>query len=297
MTDPLIEDDASPVRAVVITFVILVSLAIGTLFIPRAEVHAQGTFANTTVSVPVLTNFAGTGAFGCPTSGLGGGQCQGITQGVFPNIGGGSHWLHYCTSATALQIQLQESPDAVSGHYAAITPIYGVPAVGSCGVIQGGGYFQNLQGNILSQSGGSTSVWYSASAGPVSTFPTGVNSVGATSPVQCDKSLTSDVAAGALVSLIAGVSGKRIFLCGGTYSFNAATTTGGISLAHSNNGIGTCNPFGLMWNNVILSTTPQQITPFNFTSGALIIPNGESLCVLTGTITATTTIDIAYAQL
>ena len=140
MTDPLIEDDASPVSASLITFVILASLAVGTLFIPRSKVYAQGTFANTTVSVPVLTNFAGTGTFGCPTSGLGGGQCQGITQDVFPNIGQGSHFLHYCTTATALQIVLQETPDNVGAHAAQITPIYGVPPLGSCAVIQGGGF-------------------------------------------------------------------------------------------------------------------------------------------------------------
>ncbi len=288
------KDYRDAVKLFWIVLAILFGLALGTLLVPRA--HAQNTFANTTVSVPVLTSFAGVGTFGCPSSGTGGGQCQGITSGVFPNIGQGAHFLHYCTTATTLQLGLEESPDGVN--YAFITPIYGPPPFGApCGLIQAGGYFQTVRGHILAQSGGSTSVWYSASAGPISVFPTGVNSNGAFSPVQCDKTVLLSVAPSTTSLLITGTNDQRIFICGGTYSFSAATTTGQISLQYGTGS--TCSTVGpvAFWINLVTASTPQTEAIFSLSAGAPIVPVANNFCVTTTGITATTEVAIAYAQL
>lgn len=285
--------------------------------------HAQfnGYVGLQTVMVPVVQNSSATGRFR-----------------VNSNIGASYHTFTYClsTPATALQLIVEQSPDGQDAHFTQVSPISEFPwqAINSnnCGIIRVGGYYSVMAINVLLLTGGTLSVWYSATAGPTDIFPPAVNSSGGTSPIACDQSIAiNQLAAGGTYQLVPGNPNQGIYVCGGTLSFDAATTAGSEELVVANANCGgislttaarprvarprlsgpqvrtPAKPAGRppalaagtpVWFTYITPASPQ-LFPINASSATIRIPpttTGSTLCLVVGTVTANTAITLQFAQ-
>lgn len=236
----------------------------------------------------------------------------GRTQ-VNTNTGASFHTFTYCVSpGTAMRLIIEESPDGATSHFTQISPAYTAPTNfvngNACGIIRVGGYYSVLAVNILQISAGNVTVWYTSTAGPSDVFAPAVNSSGGFSPVQCDLTTTSSaLAPGGTYTMVLGIQGEAIYVCGAFISFNAATTAGAIELLP---GQSSCTvvapgpgPINVdLFGTYILASTPQQFEFGNPNSFARIqstaVGAGASndLCLRIGAITAATAISISYAQ-
>lgn len=252
---------------------------------------------------------------------------------VNANIGASYHTFTYClsTPTTAIQLFIEESPNGQPGSFTQISPISEFPwqAINgnNCGIIRVGGYYSVLAVNIILLSGGTASVWYTATAGPTDIFPPAVNSSGGTSPVACDQTVVfTALAPSATYELVRGNPNQGIYVCGGVISFSAATTPGSVDLSTGNVGCGgpvlaarrpgrrvaiaprtPAKPNGRppsfaagtgVWFSYITATSPQ-LFPINSTSSAIRIPpssTGSSLCFDVGPVGASTGVSLIFAQ-
>jgi hypothetical protein len=214
-------------------------------------------------------------------------------------IGAGASYWTYCTTATSLSVIAEESPDNVSAHFVPVSVTYGVPVTingNPCAVIQAGGLFAYPSFNVLSIAGGTISVWYSASTGVVSTLPPATNSSGATTPVQCDSTQGAAAVGAAQARIITGAAGKRIYVCGGTFSLQAAPTgLGSVALVTgtgSNCGTGTATIYSILTN-----TASPVIFPLGASSNAIfVVPPSTDLCLTGAANEAGTQLYLSYAQ-
>lgn len=299
-------------------------VALVTLLLPvAAEAQFNGYVGLQTVMVPVVLNTASTGRFK-----------------VNANIGSSYHTLTYClsTPSTALQLIVEQSPDGQDAHFTQVSPISEFPwqAINnnSCGVIRVGGYYSILAVNVLLLSGGTISIWYTGTAGPTDIYPPAVNSSGGTSPAECDQSLVfSQLAPGAVYQLVTGNPNQGIYICGGTLSFDGATSSGSIQMQvggtncggitqaslplkrHIGKGVTVtqaprfppAKPAGRppalaagtpVWFSYVTVQTPQ-VFPINAAKSTIRIPPttaGSSLCLNVGAITADVGLTLTFAQ-
>jgi hypothetical protein len=214
-------------------------------------------------------------------------------------IGAAAHKWLYCTSAGSLQVIAEESPDGVSGHYVAVSPIYGIPGFtingNPCAEIQVGGLAAYPAFNVLSISGGTISVWYLGTTGAISTFPPAVNSLGATSPTICDSTVSVAVGNNSTVQLLAGKSNQTIYLCDAQYSFLGATTSGSLQLITGGGltcGTGPTN----VWTDETTANTPQTYQLFSGTGASPRIGPGNNLCLASLTVGTGVMVSLSYAQ-
>ncbi len=112
----------------------IVALIIGVLLLAG---FWQGGGPFTTLSQPVVFTNGG-GAVG-PSA-------------VFRNIGQASHWLIYCPSGSPTSVQIQLEGSADNATYYQISEI-GTQTSG-CGILEAGGYWNNVRANIIALSGG-----------------------------------------------------------------------------------------------------------------------------------------------
>jgi len=210
-------------------------------------------------------------------------------------IGAGGHYFTYCTTATSLQIIAEESPDGVAGHFVPISSVYGVPSAingNPCAVIQVGGMYGYPAVNVLSISGGSVSVWYSATTAIVNAFPPAQNSQGAATVTSCDKSLNIGSGQNLTTLLITGTATQSIHVCGFTISFSAAPASGSITLESGTGS--TCATGSLYpWSMFTISSSPQTIDVGRTFS---ILPS-TNLCLEVTSVGASTTVEfnMSYA--
>lgn len=214
-------------------------------------------------------------------------------------IGAGAHFFTYCTSATSLQLIAEESGDNVSGHFVPISIVYGVPPISlngnPCAVIQAGGYYNYLAINVLSISGGSVSVWYSGSSGPIGVFPPAQNSIGATTPVVCDQSIVRGISANSTSAGISGTSNQAIYVCGITVSFNGEPTGASSFTVEYGTG-GSCGTGTQILVTTLLNTTSPTIFPIGGGSTIFRAPTGNSVCLVAGPTVPAGDVTLSYAQ-
>jgi|GEM_PF-4560871 len=247
--------------------------------------HGQGTNNNLTTTVQLLNNSSATGRVVVPAAN---------------QIGAGAHLFTYCSSATTLQLIVEESPDNVSSHYTQISPVYGPPLAqlngNNCNTIQVGNYFTYPAINVLSISGGTVSIWYSGTQGTISVFPPAINSLGATTPAVCDQQAIFSVATGTTTNIISGVAGTNIYVCSIALSFVAAPGNGTIAL--STGGGATCSTFGFnRWGPLATSANTPLLFFAGGPFGSLVkAPFGQNVCLAAGAITTTVQGSVTYAQ-
>ena len=232
------------------------------------------------------------------------------------NIGASYHVVTFCTTTatTSVKVFLEESPDGDPTHFTQITPVssagppFTTPSNGNlCTIIRAGGYFSVLAINVAELAGGAISAWYDATAGPADVFPPAVNSVGSASPVQCDRTAVfQGLAPGATYLLVKGDLTQNIYVCGGTISFQAATTAGAIDLYQSTALSPACDTFvpnSSGYDVFILPSSPQLFQMNAAPNSLLRIPSHVSgtttvfnLCLSIGAIGAPTNLTLFFAQ-
>lgn len=229
-------------------------------------------------------------------------QAANVNSSILTNLGAAAHFLSYCNTGFTGTISLQASPDGTfSSPIILATASYGQNSVtdSACHVLQAGGYFPTVRVSLSNYAAGSVNAWYSSSALPIAFAASAQNSNGPTSPIACDKfgvvQIAQSVSNGILVGLL-GASAK-IYLCQMTFSFSAATTAGTINLEDGTSGGCTTASGVSNWQLQVTASTPQTLTfggPLGTFTGTL--NPGRCLMVVTGAITASTTISFSYAQ-
>jgi len=211
-------------------------------------------------------------------------------------IGAGASYWTYCTSATTFSAIAEESPDDVSAHFVPVSVTYGVPSKingNPCDVIPAGGMFGYPAFNVLAVSGGTYSLWYSASTGTVATFPPAFTSTGASAVAQCDQSALVNTGAGSTALLVTGTAGQQIHICGFTLSFvGSSGNTGFASLVYGTGATCVGSPAGTSWEIYFNSaSTPLDV------SRSFVVPAGVNLCYSPpGTGTAGNVVSVSYAK-
>jgi hypothetical protein len=219
---------------------------------------------------------------------------------IVTNIGQSAHFLSYCNTGFRGQILLEASPDGTfSSPILIASATYGQAGIAdsACHVLQGGGYYQTVHARVANYAIGSVSAWYTALGSPISYAPSAIGSNGATAPVACDQSsILANIAQSTTTALVTGLAGTRIYICQLTISFNAATTAGLITLQEFT-GAGCTGAQGAVWQIQATANTPQL-----FTVGAPLgsfgrtLTSGNTVCVVTGAVTAGTSFTASYAQ-
>jgi hypothetical protein len=208
-------------------------------------------------------------------------------------IGAAASYWTYCTTATSLQVIAEESPDSIPAHYVPLSPVYGVPTSvngNSCGLIQAGGLYGYPAFNILSISGGTITIWYSATVGAVSTFPPANSSSGATSLPVCDQQALATASSGSTSLVITGASGQSIHICGWTLSFPGAAVTGNAILIDATTGTSCATAIHNDWEAYFNSTSQ----PFDHNIGLVVGP-GKDVCITAPGTGGGVEISVSYA--
>ena len=121
--------------------------------------------------------------------------------------------------------------------------------------------------------------------------PASSQTLGPPNSIACSQQAVANIASATTTSLVAGVAGKSIFICGWhVTSINAASTT-----------------FQFEYGTGASCTTPTVLTPaFNVTSTApsadhvdythMQIPAGQQLCVVTGAGATGTAVFVWFNQ-
>jgi hypothetical protein len=264
------------------TLILFVLLALLGCAAPR-RAHAQflGYVADQSVAQVVFTAQAANGA-----------------SGILNNIGQASHFVLYCDTGFKGTLNLEASPDGTfSTPIVIATATYGQNGVvdNACHVLQAGGYYQTVRLRMLNYVAGSMNAWYTAIGAPISVSPTAFNSNGATAPVACDNASFQNALASATTALQNLLAGTRIYLCGFTLSFSAATTTGTLRIGYGTDN--SCSGFFALWGMNVTASSPQFVS-FGGPLGALLSTPavGQSLCMSIGGITASTAVSLSYAQ-
>lgn len=203
------------------------------------------------------------------------------------NTGAGSSVITYCTTATALQIIAEGSPDGVSTHYIPVSTIYGVPSAingNACGSIQFGGYYPAIAVNVLSISGGNVSVWYSGIAGPGPFTPPASNSFGGTSNVLCDQTHSVNLTAGGGTAALLIPNSYLItktYVCGVFISFSAAPTSSTYVYLEGFTGGGTCtsSSTGNLYEFYVSSGSPLDFPVSLGGNSVTVVPAGSGICI------------------
>lgn len=249
---------------------------------PPAPVHAQNA-GNTGTFTSAQVVFSGQTTTACSR--------------LLDNIGQSSHFLQYASTAEVGgftgAIDLEASFDAV--HWVPIAIANLTLAQGQGGVLQAGGYYQNVR-SCVTVASGTLSAWYSSSSGPVAYTPPALNSSGTTSPTACDLPLVAAVASGATSRIV--IEGTRqLAVCEVAITFDAATAAGSVQLGFRIPPDVSCTGFAPLWQVDTLAGTPQYL-PYGSPLGAFLrAPGlGDDLCIK-NTSGANLTISVSYTRL
>jgi hypothetical protein len=207
----------------------------------------------------------------------------------------------YCTSAWIGSIDVETVQNGQTVVLSAASYQVGSADTG-CHVLQAGGYFPNQRATIAPSGSntGTISVWYSASAAPISFAAAGVDSSGPTSPVVCDQATFAAIGTGTSGAIVPGVGtfllpGTRPVICGFTISFSGATGTGFVDIAWFTTSA--CSSSSVTtWALTTLASTPQAlVVPLRQQPPAGTLTNPVP-CVV-NTSGATVTIALSYANI
>lgn len=244
------------------------------------------------VIVVLLSGFQNNGNTGTATIAQQVTYTAGVSQ-VFRNVGQSAHFLTFClTGWTGTGIVLEESFDGTT-NWTTIAFTSGPTSGNGCGVLQAGGYYQNVRSRAGTL-GGTIVAFYSATSGPISFSATGVGSQGPRAPTACDKSATVDVANTATGLVITGFpdTGGEFRVCGYTISFNGATAAGSYQFVTANDN--TCAGPVTVWPAFTTAATPQTVV-MGSGLGQLFKPNGIVLC-FTNNSGAIARVNVAWAN-
>lgn len=217
-------------------------------------------------------------------------------QSIFTNVGQSAHFLHYCSSSGFTgTIDLEESFDGVTNWtpiaYASFlaTPL---PANG-CGILQAGGYYQNIRSVVNNVVAGTVTADYNASSGPIAFTPVGIGPTGSTSPTVCNQSKTLPVGSGATVLLVPEVLASTIRVC--AYQITAAQTSNGAFQFQSSTGANSCTGLTDVWDVYSIGGTPEVFALGNGVGQIFSALPLNSLCV-TNSEGQAAYVNIAYAS-
>lgn len=274
------EEFLKVVRASIIAFaVVLAAFLLSDVTSPRHEASAQGsgTIGIQAIEVPVFLNAV---ANGC--------------SGVLKDIGQGQNTLYVVTTTFTGTIDLEWTPNPVTttSTYYPITVASYVADAGTH-ALSVSGYYPNLRSCVSGFTAGEIQAWYSASAGPIGIAP-GFGSSGPTSIPVCDKQGIIQVATSTTgVGPVPVNSGDVVIVCGYSWSFAAATTTGYIALAFAPTG--TCVGDTIVWESYTTSSTPQTL-PISLPQRGLGGSGGyQTVCAINNS-GATAYVNISYAS-
>lgn len=217
-------------------------------------------------------------------------------QSIFTNVGQSAHFLHYCTvGGFTGTIDLEESFDGSTNW----TPIaYAsflaspLPA-GTCGILQAGGYYQNVRSVVNNVVSGTVTADYNASSGPIAYTPVGIGPTGSVSPTVCNQSKTLLVPTGTTSLLVPEVLASTIRVC--AYQITAAQTSNGTFAFQSSTSANSCTGLTDVWDLYSIGGTPEV---FGLGSGVGQIFSAlplNSLCVTNGE-GQNAYVNIAYAS-
>jgi hypothetical protein len=209
-------------------------------------------------------------------------QASGTSSVILPDFGFASQSLFVCNTGFTGTIDLEWSPPIPGSQtfgpfYPLILATYSNDS--ACHTLQLGGYFPNLR-STMTRGAGLLSAWYTASAAPISYFPSGLGSNGASSPIQCDQSVgASVIGTGSYASLIA--SNTRGFaICGFTVSFNGATSTQTDGVQVGFGSASGCSGAVYEWFITTTPNTPQVISVGGGLGAMFQVPfSGSGICV------------------
>jgi hypothetical protein len=225
------------------------------------------------------------------------------TSSVITNLGQSSHFITVCNNLFAGAIILESSVDGTFSPANNVVAANFVQQDSDCHLIQAGGYYPAMRVRIVSTTG-QTTITYSGIGGPVAPQPSAFETIGPTSPISCDQSLTTLINPSLTgVTLITGQPGVTIIVCSVTLNFSAATTAGVISIGAlastpqpSGGGCTLGTPFG---NPLFVldttSATPQTI-PIASAGGLFRAITGNPVCISVGAIGANTLVNMSFAQ-
>jgi len=213
---------------------------------PGESVHAQnsGNTGTFTTAQPAFTSVSSASS----------------TSAIFLNIGQCSHYLSF-VSAGALSavadISLEESYDGKTN----FIPIASGHQVGpGGGVLQAGGYYQNVRARLANNTGLTITATYQASSGCVAYAAAGQGTAGATAPVICDSQSTTTLPTGNAAILTTLVTGKTPAICGFTVSFEGATGAGHLDFFGGVSGCTFVSPLFDLYRIATTANTPQFLT-------------------------------------
>lgn len=255
-------------------------LFVGVVIEPHSHVYAQGAgvVGIQTKEVSVFAAQAASGSSGgfwqCGATG-------GTACAVLPDNGFASNVLSFCNTNFSGSIDLEWSPTGSAPFYPLTTANYTndtncVTNAPNQHVLQLGGYFPNLRSSVT-RTAGSVSAWYTASAAPISFFPSAIGSNGPTAPIQCDQATGASIVTTGTTQLFALPNSRGVAVCGFTISF-----TGTPSSVVSAVQVGYNSACPLI-NSWAISTTPSTPQTIVVGSGIGTIfqspPNVSDLCV------------------
>jgi hypothetical protein len=185
---------------------------------------------------------------------------------ILPDFGFAAHNLTYCNSAFQGSIDFEYSPTGPSPFVPVILTRAAYPSGitatdSACHVLQLGGYYPNLRVTVT-PTAGSLSATYSASAAPIPIVSTGLGTFGPSPPIVCDQNSIQSVATGntATIGNIGPYfAGDTIVICSFSIAFNAATTTGQVSLNWGTS-VACSTLSGATWEAFTTASSPQFIS-------------------------------------
>ncbi len=188
--------------------------------------------------------------------------------GYLPDVGQGIQSLFFCNNNFSGTIDLEWTPNPTvasptfypvpngSVSYTNDGPSSGTPI---CHQLPAGLYYPNLRSTVSGYSSGTVSAWYSEVSGPAQVTPAAVGSNGATSPISCDKTLVQTVTTGSTAFAFGPSTGQITVICGFTYSFAGATSTGTVYLDFYATVL--CGgSVWAAWGAATTSSTPQTVS-------------------------------------
>lgn len=240
-----------------------------------------------TIAVVVLTaqNAGNTGTATTAQIAFTANSSASATSAIFRNVGQSAHYLAYCTTtggAGQENIFLEESFDAVTW----ITIGSASPQGNTCGILQAGGYYQNVRARIANNTGLTNNAWYQATSGPIGFAAPGTNTNGPASPVLCDSIVTGALTSGTAATVLSPVAGRSNVVCSITLSFDAAAAAGEVDIYRLDTPCAASSPSGVDFRIDTTANTPQTLF-FGSNIGQIISASTVNLC---GSQTSGTTV-------
>jgi hypothetical protein len=226
------------------------------------------------------------------------GQAANGSSATLTNIGQSSHFLTVCPSSFQGSINLVASQDGTfAAPIALVAANYDTNSSTSvCRVLQAGGYYPTLRVTVTNYVSGSVNAFYTGIAGPITVNPAAANSLGPSTPPQCDKTtvLTIPQNQATTTLIVPGSSSQKLYVCSITFTFNAATTAGTIIITAGTGA--TCAIPAVGFENLFITANTPQLFQLTYPNGRTVLGTGMQMCIVTTAITASFNIGVSYTS-